>query len=230
MISAMTNIFSVSFSGMAVCKIIMFFPTFIIMSTIFTIVATATDRYRVMIRHQTLSKRGAFIIVGIIWVVSAAISAPQIYEYNVYKSVDDDTNMTLTACGSEGIVEQFETIYASCLMVVYYVSSLMLTICYGRIAFVVWKNAKRFQVTQTEQLNSTSVTFNSGSRLGKKISARKIKVFKMLASVTLTFIFLWTPYFVLFSVQVNIHRCIVPRINITLSGDLWFLVWIFDLV
>ena len=174
----------------------------IIMATVLTMVAIAIDRYRVMIWRRTLSRQGAVLVVGIIWITAAAISAPQIYEYNVY-SYESDSNETIVACGSEGIVEHFETIYASCLMAICYLSSLSLILCYSRISFIVWTHARRFEAAPTQQALDSGEQRNNESQLGKRVSKRKLKVFKMLASSTTLFVFLWTPYFVLFTVQVN---------------------------
>ena len=181
----------------------MFIPKFIIMSAISTIVAIAADRYRVMIYQKHLFRRGALISVGIIWLTAACFSAPQVYEYNAYEITDLEHNQTLVACGSEGIVEHFETIYASVFLLAYLVSFLMMAVFYSRISYVVWKHAMRFRSAQQEFPDETDITNNGCRRLEKRISARKLKVLKMLVSVTVTFVALWTPYFILFAMQVS---------------------------
>jgi len=53
------------------------------------------------------------IIIGAVWVLALAVSAPQLYEYSVADKPDEDNNMTThLSCGSHGIDESFELIYA----------------------------------------------------------------------------------------------------------------------
>ena len=186
----------------------MFVPKFIIMSAVFTILAVAADRYRVMMSRKRLGRRGALIVVCMIWLAAVCYSAPQFYEYNIYEIADEPAaNETLTACGSDGIVDHFETVYASVLLVTYFISFLLLNIWYGRISYYVWQHARRFQSAQAQSENPTEGAVEyaiSGGRLEEMISKRKIRVLKMLISVTAAFVLLWTPYFVLFAIKVMV--------------------------
>ena len=194
------------FPGNVVCKLVMFVPKFIIMSAVFTILTVAADRYRVMIHRKTLDRRGALIVVCVIWIVAACFSSPQFYEYNVYEIAHEaEGNDTIIACGSEGIVEHFETVYASIFLLTYFIAVLLLNFWYGRISYFIWKHARRFQSAQAhdespaEGDHENTVSFG---RLEEMISKRKIRVLKMLISLTGTFVILWTPYFVLFALKV----------------------------
>ena len=184
----------------------MFVPKFIIMSAVFTMLTVAADRYRVMIQRKSLDRRGALIVVCVIWIGAACFSAPQFYEYNVYEVENEAaTNVTVTACGSEGIIEHFETVYASVFLLTYFVSVLLINFWYGRIAYFIWDHARSFQSAQAqgEQPDVGDPEFNASYRLGEMINKRKIRVFKMLVSLTGAFVVLWTPYFVLFALKVR---------------------------
>ena len=188
------------------CKLVMFIPLFTVMSAISTMIAIAADRYRVMIYRRTLYRWETVIIVCIIWLISFCISSPQLYEYNIYQKTKGTTNQTQISCGSEGIVEGFETIYASVVfLLAYCLPLIILTVCYIRISFLVWKHARRFQLNQTRLQDSTSARNNGGGQLEKMVSARQVKVLKMLISITVAFVLLWTPFFILFAIQVSIH-------------------------
>ena len=79
----------------------------------------------------------------------------------------------------------------------------MMTVFYSRIAYVIWKHARRFRSAPQEFPDETDVANYGCRRLEKRISARKIKVLKLLFSVTVSFVALWTPYFILFAMQVS---------------------------
>lgn len=184
----------------------MFIPLFTVSSAICTIVAIAGDRYRVMVHRRTLYRWETLVIVCLIWLLSFCISAPQLYEYNVYYRKNENTNTIQKACGSEGIVKHFETIYAIIVFVLAYcIPLIILAMCYIKISALVWKHGKRFRSTVSQPPNNNSLNNISNSQLQVMISARKIKVFRMLISITIAFIVLWTPYFILFAIQVCIY-------------------------
>ena len=180
-----------------VCKVFMFLPKLIIMGALGTMVAIAADRYRVMVIQRILYRSEAIKAVGVIWLIATILSGPQLYEYNVYEELDR-INSTITTCGSEGIIEHFETGYAAALLVVYGTALVVLLFSYTKILRLVWDHAKRFRSNQTEQPNVLPDT-----RLEQTISAKKIRVLKNLGSVTVAFVILWTPYFTLFAIKVN---------------------------
>ena len=182
----------------------MFIPLFTVTSAIYTIIAIAADRYRVMIYRRMLLLKETLVVVAIVWVLSICVSAPQLYEYSVYSEVNEVINITQTHCGSWGIVENFEVIYASIVFVLSYsVPLLVLVFCYTSIAILVLKHAKRFQSNSSACTNNNIRNSSSGSQLETVITTRKVKVLKMLISITIAFVVLWTPCFILFALQVS---------------------------
>jgi len=197
-----------SCAGNATCKLIMVIPLISVSSAIYTMVALAVDRYRTVVLQKTLSRRNALYGVVAIWLWSFIVSAPQIYEYNIYLDIDDD-NHTYKSCGSEGIVENFEAYYASAVVVIAYIIPFVaLLVCYSRIVFYVWTHGRRLR-RNASIMPSVSSTLavpqqNNAERRDKMLSMRMIKIIKMLMSVTGVFLVLWTPYFVIFGINVRI--------------------------
>ena len=179
---------------------------FVVVAAITTIVVIAGDRFRVMVRRKTLHRWEAPLVVGIVWLVACVISAPQLYEYRVYYKTNAETNQTQKVCGSEGIVEHFETVYAAIVFVLAYcIPLLVLLVCYVRISLLVWKHGKRFMHSDAEVQSNEAATIQhhqNSDQLETQLSKRKKKVLKMLIAIAVSFIVLWTPYFILFAIKV----------------------------
>ena len=170
------------------------------MASISTMVAIAADRYRVMVRRQALARYETLIIICVTWLVAFCISAPQLYEYNIYHIHNNETNLTQMTCGSEGIVEHFETVYAATVFILAYcVPFLVLVICYVKVLALIQRHTNRFRLSR----NSSNITTTKNSvPIDSVLSARKVRVLKMLVAITVAFGALWTPYFILFAIQV----------------------------
>ena len=214
----------------AACKLVQFIPLFIVMAAIFTIVVIAVDRFRVMLYRKTLYRWKSLVVVGLIWLVSCGISAPQLYEYSVYYKTNEETNRTQKVCGSEGLAEHFETVYAAAVFVLAYcVPLLILLICYTQISVLVWKHGKRFRSTDSEILNNDAATIRNSGQLETRISKRKVKVLKMLIAIAVSFIVLWTPYFILFAVQVMFLSFFQLLLSLSLIVQFIFYFWSFEI-
>ncbi|VDH95133.1 G protein-coupled receptor 103 [Mytilus galloprovincialis] len=167
--------------GDAVCKLVMFLPLLTVSSSIYTMVAIAVDRYKEILKLEKLTTvRTSNIVLGT-WIWSLVISSPQLYEYSTYRKEEDEYN--ITSCGAHGIVENFETLYACVAIVLSYaVPLIIITICYSKIMRYVWK------VGKTSSENDIQVL-------------KRMKVVKILLLITIVFILLWSPFFVLFGME-----------------------------
>ncbi|XP_063443091.1 QRFP-like peptide receptor [Mytilus trossulus] len=167
--------------GDAVCKLVMFLPLLTVSSSIYTMVAIAVDRYKEILKLEKLTtKRASNIVLGT-WIWSLVISSPQLYEYSTYRKEEDDYN--ITSCGAHGIVENFETLYACVAIVLSYaVPLIIITICYFKIMRYVWKVGK----TSSEN---------------DKQALKRMKVVRILLLITIVFVILWSPFFVLFGME-----------------------------
>lgn len=170
----------------------MFIPMVSVTVSILTMVILSVDRYRLIVRQDHLHHRHHRIAILIIWVLGIALASPTIYEYNLYEKVDEEyTNTTIIACGSKGIVENFEMCYSIIILVMSYgIPLLIIAGCYSRVLVHVWKNTMK--VNGPEQ--------NSG---GGQLMKIRVKIMKMLFTMTLVFALLWAPFFVLFTMEVN---------------------------
>lgn len=188
----------------------MFMPKLSVMGAILTIVAIAIDRYRVIVIQKHINRRGALTAIACIWLTSILVSAPQLYEYNVYEDTDEyNSNVTYISCGSEGIVEHFETVYASCVFVfAFLVPLFILFICYMKLLLYVWRHGKRFRKTQEHRVGESTLKalqkqVRRNGRINKMLSVRMVRILKMLIWITATFVGFWTPYFIIFGMTVR---------------------------
>lgn len=146
-------------------------------------VAIAIDRAREIIQGFKLTVRAAIQAISCIWIWSLAVSSPQLYEYSVYDKIEEEYN--ITSCGSHDIVENFETVYAAVVIVISYAIPLVLiTISYARTIIFVWKAGNTLAASQSQVLK------------------KRMKIVRLLIVITVVFAFLWSPYFVLFGIEV----------------------------
>ncbi|KAL4234765.1 hypothetical protein ACF0H5_006407 [Mactra antiquata] len=172
------------FSSNVVCKIVMFLPLLSVMSAIFTVVAIAIDRYRSIVNRRHIYRRGALTVVGIIWIASALFSAPQIYEYNTYFNTEGN----YTACGSEDIVEHFETVYASFAFCGgYLIPLLIIAFCYTKVFLCVWRHGKRFKNTTAQEI--TGLDDSTKFEEWPQVASRLMTVLSTLSNPLLYLIF-----------------------------------------
>ena len=182
------------------CKLVMSLPTFTIASSIFTMVAISFDRYFSIVHQKNIDRKKALIIIVLIWVISIATTAPQMYEYSIYQKNETEPNGEFEieiACGSHGIAENFETIYASIVVAVCYLGPLLLmSVNYVNVGKFLWSAG--------------------GGAVNGTVSKQRVRIVQMLASVSVVFALLWLPYFTLFTMEV-INCCDFVRLVPLLS-------------
>jgi len=176
---------------------IMFIPLVTISSSISTMVAIALDRFREIVQAHKLSQENAIYVISGIWIWSIAISAPQLYEYSAYVKYEEEYN--ITSCGSYDIVEHFETIYATIIIILSYAIPLIaITICYIRTMMFVWKAGKTIAGIESQ------------------IFKKRVKIVKLLILITVVFAVLWSPYFIVFGIEVS--RYLFLEVFISIKG------------
>ena len=144
-------------------------------------VAIALDRFREIVKQQKLMTKNVVYIISGIWIWSVMVSAPQLYEYSIYERYEHGQNVT--SCGSHDIVEHFETIYAIVIIVISYTLPLILiTVSYAGILAYIWKTVDG-RVSEHLQI--------------------KMKIVRVVVIITVVFILLWSPYFVMFGMEVS---------------------------
>lgn len=169
---------------------------FTIMSSISTMTAMALDKYRTIVHQKVLSFHHLYAIIGVIWCISLATSAPQIYEYSVYTKHIEGINTTLIACGSHGIVDDFELAYSIVILIIAYIAPLgIIVVSYCILLFYIWKQSKLIDNSMRRP----------GETRGERglLSKKKRKVLGMIITMTCVFAVLWAPYFVTFTIEVS---------------------------
>nr|KAG5701117.1 hypothetical protein BaRGS_002593 [Batillaria attramentaria] len=159
------------------CKIKMSMPLFNIMTSISTMVVISFERMRVIVRKRQASLRQAIVAVVITWVFSLVITAPQLYEYRIVEKWEEDENETEITCSSTGVDPTFIKAYASIVLVLAYLLPMALVIKNYTHVIIIVKQA---------------------SQRPGAISNNKLRVLGVLIALTVVFVLLWLPYFVLF--------------------------------
>ncbi|XP_076456364.1 QRFP-like peptide receptor [Babylonia areolata] len=163
------------------CKLKMALPLFNIYSSVCTMVIMSFDRVRVIIHSISTSRKQAAILLVVTWVLSLGLTAPQFYEYRLVEKWEEEENETELACSSAGRDPRFIRTYATLVLVLAYLLPLvLLTNNYVRVVVFVAKHA--------------------GSTRGQ-VSRAKLRVLRTIVTVTVVFVLLWLPYFVLFSIE-----------------------------
>ncbi|KAL3859204.1 hypothetical protein ACJMK2_009433 [Sinanodonta woodiana] len=178
------------------CKLVMFLPLIAVMASISTMVAIAVDRYQVIVKNSLLKIQRAFWTIAGIWVFSVIVSSPQLYEYNIYYTSMENSTAFTKECGSHAVVKNFETIYAGCVFLIAYAIPLaILLFGYTCIIIYIWKTSSNLRRQHEVRQVVNSIGFCN------PLSKKKIRVLKMLITIAVVFILLWTPYFVTFAME-----------------------------
>ncbi|CAD5117601.1 DgyrCDS6357 [Dimorphilus gyrociliatus] len=169
----------------------MFTPMLSISSSIFTMTAMSFERVLAIIKNVHLREiHHKVIIISIVWALSVISAGPQIYEYSTYLKFEEEENKTEISCGSHGIEENFETIYASILVFVGYVLPLVIISCnYGLIIRFLWNFSK------------SEGRDGPGSEVKGAVFKARVRVAKMIFTATALFAILWLPFFVFFTME-----------------------------
>ncbi|KAK3610004.1 hypothetical protein CHS0354_032350 [Potamilus streckersoni] len=180
--------------GEVECKLIMFLPLMAVMASISTMVAIAIDRCQTIVRNRRLQVQHSLWIITGIWLIS--VSSPQLYEYNMHYNSKENRTAFIKECGSHGIVKNFQTIYAACVfLIAYAIPTVLLLVGYTCIIIHIWKTSLilRNQGPSEHAVNSPG--------LSNPFTKKKTRVLKMLITIVVVFILLWTPYFVAFAFE-----------------------------
>ena len=200
----------------------------------------AEDRRRMVINSRPRFHNRTTIVLAnfTIWLLSLAVAAPALYEYSVYEKhyysegsgsgeivIDEsgsreiiepgsgvNPNETFLACGSHGIAENFEKVYAALLFVLIYLLPLVIiSIDYLLIGLYIRRKAKEMSA----HMNNGPTTGVEGAEGrsgggGSSLSKGKYRVLKMLVLLVFTFAVCWAPYFTIFVREVSHEKISSP--------------------
>lgn len=191
----------------ALCRIVTYLQVVAIYASSYVLVTTAIDRYIAIcypfLSHK-LSSRKVHMMVIVAWTLSLLFSIPQMFVFG-YREVSPDSY----DCYAMFVPEWTEKLYVTCFTVcVYILPTIILSFCYSRICFTVWRSGKVGEQVRSshKQVNGhESDSSNSNPRLSvgdghctkhHGISRAKLRTIKLTMTVVLCYFVCWTPFFV----------------------------------
>ncbi|XP_077863841.1 neuropeptide FF receptor 2-like [Saccoglossus kowalevskii] len=181
-----------------VCKTFAFVPIFCIVGSIFTLTTISYERLRHTVypfdKKMTMTTASKVVIA--IWIAALGISVPRIYVYTYDEVMTITENRTLNRgmyCKATTAAMLFPVVYASVLCVTGFLMPLIIIIVnYCRIIRALRVNRRRVSDQTSKQHAAKDKRTSIISLVGHKSEA----VEKMLITVTVMFVFLYTPFFV----------------------------------
>ncbi|XP_019614450.1 PREDICTED: neuropeptide FF receptor 1-like [Branchiostoma belcheri] len=174
--------------GQAMCKLYPVIQGATVGASLFTLVAIAADRYKAVL-HATskkLSGCSTLCVVAVVWVLALAIMIPQglVRRENWYYLTDGNNVVT---CTEKWLNEIYRKLYfGSLFMICYAIPLIVAIVLYVRIGYRIRKPRRSFHLSSSPQR--------------ARVSARKVAVIKMLATVVVLFAVLWLPLQTVFMV------------------------------
>lgn len=130
----------------SLCKFIKFMQVAVIYSSTYILVMTAIDRYIAICKPMDSyiwTRQRAHLMIVFAWIMSFVLSTPQLA---IFKIRPIEANSSVHDCWGTFQPEWTVKLYATFFSVTIYILPLMiLTVLYGRICLVVWRNLHREQ-------------------------------------------------------------------------------------
>lgn len=172
------------------CKLVNFFPLFVISSSVYTLVCISFERHRVIIDSQAsqMSTRRLAILIGFTWAFALLVSLPTLLEYTVTMVHDHDKNTTtFLSCGS-WVSHRLSLANAIFVFIISYVIPVILMMKnYLQVALFVWRKGRRIKDN----------TDSSGPNLANfHLLTHRMKLVKLLVLVAVIFAVSWLPFYV----------------------------------
>ena len=167
--------------GTVLCKLIVFFQSVTIASSVFTLLAISGDRYLAIVfpLRRRLSFTKAKIIVAVIWTVSIVMMAPLIYAQRVKTAIQGDYDVCIEEWSPVFEKEKAPRDFTVVLFVTMYVVPLItMGVLYFIICLKLWQR---------------KLPGEKSSRSDVKIQAGRKKIVKMLMTIIVIFALCWLP-------------------------------------
>eukprot|EP00058_Branchiostoma_floridae_P009316 XP_002594804.1 hypothetical protein BRAFLDRAFT_61467 [Branchiostoma floridae] len=167
--------------GEAMCKVFLSVQVLSVSASVFTLVAIAVDRYYAVV-HPTsprLTQTAVLYILGTVWIVAAATSAPQglVLTSVTYEGVYTADGQVLTACEEIWPGDHFKIGYSLGLFAMCYVFPLfIIALLYVKVGLTIWNRSKPGNNQKTQ---------------------KKLHVIRMLLVVVVVFALSWLPLYIL---------------------------------
>lgn len=125
--------------GDALCPIVTFLQVVTVFMSSFTLVAISLDRYSAIVHplRPKMTKRQAFIVISIIWILSVVIPLPTAITSEVHQYINDTSAPYFCEEVWRNVTAQ--AIYNAILLIFqYFIPLTVLVFTYGRIILVLW--------------------------------------------------------------------------------------------
>ncbi|KAL8561512.1 hypothetical protein ACOMHN_057206 [Nucella lapillus] len=163
------------------CKLKMALPLFNIYCSICTMVLMSFDRMWIIVKGKSMSQRKAAISLLVTWTLSLLLTAPQFYEYRLVEKWEEEENEMELDCSSFGRNSKFIQTYAALVLILAYLLPLaLMTRNYIYVIVYIVKHA---------------------GQVRGQVSRAKLHVLRTVVTITATFLILWLPFFVLFTIE-----------------------------
>ncbi|XP_035691102.1 neuropeptide FF receptor 1-like [Branchiostoma floridae] len=204
--------------GEAMCKVFLSVQVLSVSASVFTLVAIAVDRYYAVV-HPTsprLTQTAVLYILGTVWIVAAATSAPQglVLTSVTYEGVYTADGQVLTACEEVWPGDHFKIGYSLGLFAMCYVFPLfIIALLYVKVGLTIWNRSKPGNNQSRTLLNTVqhlgnSVSYSSHSstvaihrvvmpQSSSPETQKKLHVIRMLLVVVVVFALSWLPLYIL---------------------------------
>ncbi|XP_033728887.1 cephalotocin receptor 1-like [Pecten maximus] len=145
-----------------ICRFVKYFQLVVVYASAYVLVMTAIDRYfaicRPLVSHQW-SSRTVHYMVAVAWLISLVLSLPQIYIFS-YMERQPNVFDCWATFNPSWTLELYITFNS---VTVYVIPIIILTFCYGRMCYSVWKRGR----VGEQVVSSTKVQWNHSNMSGK---------------------------------------------------------------
>ena len=187
----------------------------------YVLVMTALDRYLAIcypLTAHTWTSKKMHSMVAVAWLLSLIFATPQLFIFS-YREITPDSGVY--DCWAEFRWEWAMKAYISWITVaIYIVPFLILTLCYGRICYVVWQSMHMKGKCQQDKISYRNTEKENGSLLRynismmdngnadnglmkskprthvKGVSKAKLKTVKLTMTVIICYLLCWGPFFI----------------------------------
>ncbi|XP_045215010.1 RYamide receptor-like [Mercenaria mercenaria] len=194
--------------GDALCPVVTFLQVVTVFMSSFTLVAISLDRYSAIVHplRPKMTKRQAFIVISIIWILSVVIPLPTAITSEVHQYINDTSAPYFCEEVWENITAQ--SIYNAIILIFqYFIPLMILVFTYGRIILVLWiKKPPGEAVSDRDE----------------RMSKSKKKIIKMMIVVVIIYSICWLPLHIInIAGDINITFYNLPGMNIMWTVSHW---------
>ncbi|XP_039176147.1 pyroglutamylated RF-amide peptide receptor [Crotalus tigris] len=179
--------------GAFVCKMVPFVQSTAIVTEILTMTCIALERYNGIVHPLKMkwqyTNRRAYTILGIVWLLAAAVGSPMWHVQRVENKYDFLYEKKYVCCLEEWPSPVHQKVYATFILVILFLLPLMLMILlYSKIGYELWVKKRVGDASVLKSIHANEMS---------KISRKKKRAIMMMVTVVVLFAICWTPFHVM---------------------------------